>query len=156
MLSETKAGESKLSAVAIIKTENISIIRMYLVLKVSRLSCVTIYEQGQQPGLSELGPRVNIFSSYHTMSPKVFNSRVYPSLMSAWAYMVRWITAPRMHHAAPHSSPLSPNLVYLRCQGTTQTAGPLLSSSHQTDFLALQKQILNHISWLDSDWLESR
>ena len=86
MLSETKAGESKLSAVAIIKTENISIIRMYLVLNVSRLSCVTIYEQGQQPGLSELSPRVNVFSSYHTMSPKVFYSRVYPPLDNSPSY----------------------------------------------------------------------
>ena len=61
MLSETKAGESKLSAVAIIKTENISIKRMYLVLNVSCLSCVTIYEQGQQPGLSELGLECQCF-----------------------------------------------------------------------------------------------
>ena len=63
-----------------------------------------------------------------------------------------------MHHALAGllsvSHRHSPNLVYLRCQGTTQTAG-VLSSPSQIDFyfLALQKQILYQISWLD--WLYS-
>ena len=146
MLSETKAGESKLSAVAIIKTENISIIRMYLVLNVSCLSCVTIYEQGQQPGLSELGLECQCFLKLSHNESQGLQLSSLPIADVRLGIHSALETAPRMHHAVPHSSPLSPNLVYLRCQGTTQTAGPLLSSSHQTDFLALQKQILYHIS----------
>lgn len=138
--------ESKHSAVAIIKTENISITsRMCLV------SAVTIYEQGH-PGLSELGPHaVSMFSQVITMmSLKVFNSRVYPSLDSR-------ITAPCMHHAVPHSSPLTQPCLFALPRDNTQPAGlssfPSSLPTKLTSWLCRNGSCITDHDW--TDWLES-
>ena len=134
--------ESKHSAVAIIKTENISITsRMCLV------SAVTIYEQGH-PGLSELGPHaVSMFSQVITMmSLKVFNSRVYPSLDSR-------ITAPCMHHAVPHSSPLTQPCLFALPRDNTQPAGLSPLPTKLTSWLCRNGSCITDHDW--TDWLES-
>ena len=78
---------------------------------------------------------VNVFSSYHNESQGLPLSSL-PITSSSYAC------------CCPSLIASHPNLVYLRCQGTTQTAGlaPSLSPSHQT-WLCRNWSSINYHDW---------